>query len=142
MAAGILSLSATPDAQKGVRVGVSVSVPVRPMDAPDKSFLNTILILILIAVGAAFALRICCRILCAGVGVLDRVNQRREKHRKSTDLSFFLPPAVTGSNRRNAKLEIEQAKIRRQEWEERTAKVRLENAEREARRLAEKDEAA
>lgn len=127
---GTLSLCTMADAQKGVRVGISISSPIRPIDDSSKSLVSAILILILVVVGIAFAFWVLFHTLCAGEKVWNRLcRHSQEQQEKQKQIE-----------REQDQVEQRQEQLRyRQRWEEMTEKAYRETVKVEARRPAEKE---
>lgn len=141
LAAGTLGICGAAGAQNRLRVGVSVSVPIRthPMSQGDKGTITGILIVVggLVAVAVAVACLVCLYCLLADAWERGR-KMLTAWHWRDEDLTHYLPPQkARPSNPKQRKIEIEQARIRKREWEERTAQARRENAERETCKIIE-----
>lgn len=143
VAATMSGLCVPASAQKGLRVGVSVRVPIHPMSDVDKSNINSILAGFLCLVGLAVAL-VCLYFFYQVVkGFWDWTkNELRSRQWQEWELDGFLPPQNVRSNDpEQVKIEVALAKLRKQEWEQRTAVCR-DHAEKEAQSFAEKERAA
>ena len=124
MAAAMLSPCIPANAQKGLRVGISVRVPIRPMSDVDKSNINSTLVGFLCLVGLAFTLACIYFLYLTVRGFWDWIKSYlRSRQWQEQKLKGFLPiQNVRTSDPEQIKVEVALAKLRKQEWEERTAR--------------------
>lgn len=142
MVAGMLGLCGPSGAQSRVRAGVSVRVPIHthPLSEGDKTAINGLLMFVLALVVVAVVGIGLIFLYCLLADAWGRACKRlRAWHWQERDLLPYLPPQGTRpSDPKRRKIEIERARIRKQEWEERTAQVRRENADGETQDLTER----
>jgi hypothetical protein len=133
LVAGTLGLCGATEAQSQVRVGVSASVPIHihSISSGDKGVVNGFLMLVVALVVMAVA-AVCLMFFYGLLAVVweSIIGRFRSWRWQDRDLMPYLPPQERrSSDPKQRKIEIEQAQIRKREWEKRMAQVRRENAE-------------